>query len=291
MRYSFFCRFQHLLLVIIFCSCHHQEQKDDSLFGKDVTQYSTDFIPLQVGLQTINITGIPVDIAVPYGGSKGDVLVLPGWNFSRERWCSDSDLCKKALAKGYRLVMPEMGLSVYATHYYPQTRADWLNAPTGVWVTDTLIRYLQNKYGIFLPAKRNFLIGLSTGGRGVVMTALRTDNLFKAGASLSGDFDQCQTPYDNVMGGFYGTYQDNKQLWETTDNPMHDAASLKVPMYLGHGINDPVVPSQQTITFHKRLQECNPKLTLILHLSETGVHDFNYWNSEVEPALNFFEKF
>ena len=232
-----------------------------------------------------------MDIIVPKGAVSGDLLVLPGWNFKRDRWCNESDLCSKALAKGYRLIMPEMGRSVYSTHYFPQTREDWIIAPTGTWLVDTLIKHLQLKYGILLPGKGNYLMGLSTGGRGVALTAIRTGKLFKAAVALSGDYDNILIPYDAIMTGFYGNYDDNKDIWTSIDNPSHDAAILQVPLYLGHGLYDPVVPSQQSISFYKRLQEVSPNLNVILHISETGLHDFNYWNSEVDAAFKFFEDY
>ena len=279
-------------LLLLFSNCNNDKNNKPntvSLFNKDGNDATYD--TLDIGMQTIEVTGVKVDIAVPDGKVNGDILVLPGWNFSKDKWCSDSDLCAKALAKGYRLIMPEMGLSVYATHYFPQTRADWANAPTGVWVADTLIRYLQGNYNVLSLKSRNFIVGLSTGGRGVVMTALRTGTLFKAGASLSGDFDQSQTPYDAVMTGFYGSYDEFRDLWENTDNPIREAAKLKVPLYLGHGLQDYIVPNEQTQSFYKKLKEYNPGLKVVMHLSDTGMHDFNYWNTEVDPLLNFFDEF
>ncbi len=262
------------------------------MFGNNnIEEDSTKYESLEIGLQTIKVNEIPVDIIVPDRTINGDLLVLPGWNFTRDRWCNETDLCTKAIAKGYRLIMPEMGRSVYSSKYFPQTREDWIIAPTGTWLVDTMIKHLQIKYGILLPGKRNYLIGLSTGGRGVALTAIRTDKLFKAGVALSGDYDNILIPYDAVMTGFYGTYEENKDIWTSIDNPFHDAALLQVPLYLGHGLNDPVVPSQQSITFYKKLQEVNPDLKVVLHISDTGLHDFKYWNSEVDAAFKFFEEY
>jgi pimeloyl-ACP methyl ester carboxylesterase len=281
-----------IISSVLFISCKQGKNKGNSLFGNNnIEEDSTKYESLEIGLQTIKVNEIPVDIIVPDRAINGDLLVLSGWNFTRDRWCNESDLCTKALAKGYRLIMPEMGRSVYSSKYFPQTREDWIIAPTGTWLVDTMIKHLQIKYGILLPGKRNYLIGLSTGGRGVALTAIRTGKLFKAGIALSGDYDNILIPYDAVITGFYGTYEDNKEIWETIDNPYHDAALLQVPLYLGHGLNDPVVPSQQSIAFYKKLQEVNPDLKVVLHISETGLHDFSYWNSEVNVAFKFIEEY
>lgn len=279
-----------LISLFLFLSCNQGKNTKNNLFGNNnIDEDSSKYVSLEIGLQTIKVNEIAVDIIVPDRAVKGDLLVLPGWNFTRDRWCNESDLCTKALAKGYRLIMPEMGRSVYSSKYFPQTREDWIIAPTGTWLVDTLIKHLQNKYGILLFGKRNFLMGLSTGGRGVALTAIRTGKLFKAGVALSGDYDNILIPFDAVLTGFYGTYEDNKDIWETIDNPYHDAALLQVPLYLGHGLNDAVVPSQQSVSFYKKLQEVNPDLKVVLHISDSGLHNFNYWNSEVDASFKFFD--
>ncbi len=73
----------------------------------------------------VTIGKTPVAIKSPDGEIKADLLVLPGWNYPKEKICNESDFCTKALSRGYRLVLPDMMKSVYATHYYPETRKDY----------------------------------------------------------------------------------------------------------------------------------------------------------------------
>lgn len=232
---------------------------------------------------TLLIAGVEVDILVPEN-YKADLLVLPGWNFSRTKWCSESSLCEKARAQGYRLILPEMGKSVYATNYFPETRIDWLKYPTLTWLTDTMILLLQTEYGIMRGD--NYMIGLSTGARGVALAAARKP-VFIAGAALSGDYDQEAMKHDNLMRGVYGEYDKFSGRWRSIDNPTNEIAKIDLPLYLGHGLDDKVVPASQTKEFYFKLKKQKPQLKIILSTPRSG-HDFKYWNSEVDAVLQFF---
>ena len=235
----------------------------------------------------ISVGGVAVDIIEPANVVQGDMLILPGWNFAKERWCNESSLCTKALSQGYRLILPEMHKSVYAEHYFPETRQDWRNEPTLLWITDTLIPYLQDKYNIF-TSTQNYVIGLSTGARGVVLCCIKTGHLFKAGAALSGDYDQTTMQNDNLMRGFYGPYAQFANRWKNCDNPTTMIDKLLVPIYFGHGMNDKVVPPEQTTTFYQKLVKRYPHGGHKLHCATNAGHDFQYWDSEVDAMLQFF---
>ncbi len=240
-------------------------------------------------LQTIEIAGMKIDILSPKGEVKGDILVLPGWNFTRTEWCRQSELCRMARTSGYRLILPEMGKSIYATFVYPETRSDWRKLATLRWVIDTLITGLQKYQSCLLPGRKNYLLGLSTGGRGVALITQRTGRLFTAGAALSGDYDQTQQPDDNLMKGWYGTLKEHKVRWTGADNPTANAQQTAVPLYLGHGKKDKVVPWQQTQILYDALKRERPRLNVRLHLDEDAAHDWRYWGSEVTNVLAFFD--
>lgn len=241
-------------------------------------------------IETIEVAGHKVDIQNPKNDIIGNILVLPGWDFSRTDWCKNSELCKKALAKGYRLVFPEMSRSVYSSEFYPETLADWKKYPTKKWIVEELIPYLQKEKSIFLEKDKNFVLGLSTGGRGVALLCLALPELWTAGASLSGDFDQSIMPNDRLMIGYYGSFQKFKERWIGQDNPLMQAKKFKTPIYLGHTKQDNIVPVSQTQLFYDALKKNKPQLKIKLNLVDGG-HDYKYWNSEVDNMLHFFEEF
>lgn len=282
--------FLFLLFPLIFsCSDARRPAADapsrDTLFlpAKDTASFKS-----ILSDTTLVISGIEVDVLIP-GEHKADLLVLPGWNYGRRQAFGAVPLKKMLLDRGYRLIMPEMGKSVYATNYFPETRKDWTKYPTLTWVTDTMIPVLQNEYGIFREGERNFIAGISTGARGVVLVAARKP-VFTAGVALSGDYDQTQMQEDNLMRGVYGEYSKFEERWKTIDNPSSQVNKMKMPLYLGHGGKDKIVPASQTKHYYKLLHAAQPSLEVILHIDENAGHDPAYWLSEMNAVLDFFEK-
>jgi len=239
---------------------------------------------------TILIGTVPVDFRFPGIPPRAAILVLPGWNFSKADICSKSGFCAEAMKQGYILVLPEMLKSVYSSALFPETRADWRRYPTMRWITDTLIPFCRKQFNIFEKGGKNFLYGISTGARGVSLIAENTDNLFLAGAALSGDYDQTVMPADRLMTGYYGPYDQYKDRWEGPDNPSLHSKRLKIPLYLAHGKRDGIVPCQQSIDFSRKILSEDPGRGHILHLCDTCRHNYVFWNSQTDDVLLFFKK-
>ena len=275
-----------LLLSLISASCQ----------GKDKTAVASSFLPATLVTMTVPSSSaaagtIPVDLYIPQSKkNNGDILVLPGWKFSRTRWHKETELLAFAEKYGYRCVFPEMNTSCYESNWFPETRLKWSAMPGGKWIREILIPYMRKNHGIFNEGAYNCLLGLSTGGRGVALVSLQNPGLFKAGAALSGDFNQTAMPNDNLMTALYGKISDFRERWRTTDNPFEAAkeGKWKMPVYIGHGEKDTVVPFSQSANFYKLLAEKYPNIKTVFHASASG-HDFAYWNSELPAVFDFFE--
>ncbi|TAL36559.1 MAG: alpha/beta hydrolase [Spirochaetes bacterium] len=234
-------------------------------------------------------TGVSVDVYTPEhaGALLGDVLVLPGWNHPRARWQHETRILALARERGFRLVFPEMGKTNYESRYFPETVLKWAPVPGGAWVRDALIPALQER-GILKPGGKNFLLGYSTGGRGVLLVSLQNLGLFRAGASLSGDCDQTLLPSEPLYTEQYGAFAQNGARWKAVDNPLTSIAEWRMPLYLGHGKKDAVCPYAQTEIFYNALRAHYPLLRTVLHLDAGAAHDFAYWDSELPAVFDFF---
>ncbi len=232
---------------------------------------------------------IPVDIFVPKGKVNGDVLVLPGWNFNRKLWYQNTKLLSLAEKNGLRLIFPEMSKTLYESKYFPETTLKWSLTPGGQWIQNIFLPAMLS-YGIFINGNNNYIMGLSTGGRGVAIISLNNPGLFKAGASLSGDFDQSKMPEDKLMTAVYGNFQNHKIRWETVDNPQSKIDEWIMPIYLGHGEDDHLVPPSQSINFCNAIKKAHPNLEIKCHFPEKYAHDWKYWSSEIENIIQFFLK-
>lgn len=256
-----------------------------------ITTPKTKVYPVLDSIATLTIGGHKLDVRSPKGDIKGNIVVLPGWNFPKEDWCNKSSLCKTALAQGFRLILPEMSKSVYSAQFYPQTLATWKKYPDLNWVIKQMIPSLQKEYGILLTTQKNFLLGLSTGGRGVVAIGIATPALFVAGAALSGDYDPTKMTTDRLMIGYLGSYAQFPARWKTgEENLVYHAKRLKMGLYIGHGKQDRVVPFNQSLLLYNTLKKVNPELKVKYNWVKAG-HNYKYWNSEVDNMLKFFGEF
>ncbi len=248
-------------------------------------------IPLFL-INEVTVAGVQVSIIKPKGQSIGQILLLPGWNYSRHKTTTESNICSAAIAAGYTVVIPEMLKSVYASQIFPETRTDWAVYPLIGWVTDSLIPFLQQKQQIFLKGQNNYIMGISTGARGqaLILENQRVEGLFCAGVGLSGDYNQMEMPNDPLMTGFYGPSTTFKERWRGVDNPWINALKIEIPILLCHGSKDQIVPVNQTKSFFDKLMVLSPQLGHELVISPDAGHNQSFWDSQTKSVLLFFQK-
>ena len=221
---------------------------------------------------------------------KGNLIALHGWNLPATDWCSKTSLCDKALKLGYIIIFPDLCKSIYTEKIYQGTRQDWKIYPTRKWFEDTLIKFIQINFKLLLPDQNNYILGLSTGARGVALLCLDNINLFKKAAALSGDYDQTKLKEDKLYNGFYGSYTKHREIWIGSENIVCRSKEFNTAIYLGHGKKDKVVPYSQTVNFYDSLKKYHPNLQINLHIDEKAEHNYKFWDSEVDNVLMFFSK-
>lgn len=235
---------------------------------------------------------VPVTVYVPEskdGKFAGDILLLPGWNHSRSRWFTETRLKKLADEKKFRIIAPEMGKSVYSSRYFPETRIKWNPLPGLVWIEKILIPYFQ-EMDMLKEGSPSYLLGFSTGARGVAQIGIGHGNLFAAAAALSGDYNQTLIQNDNLMKAMYGPYNSFANRWSTVDNPALQAKDWKIPLYLAHGKKDTIVPFAQTQDFYEKVHRLHPDLDLIFSAPGDAGHTYPYLDGELTAIINFFLK-
>ena len=219
------------------------------------------------------------------------LLLLPGWNFQRTSWIENTNLVSFADRYGYALILPEMGKTLYASSYYPQTTMKWNRIPGGQFIKQRFIPTIQKRHNLLEEGQHNTMLGLSTGGRGVALIALENPGLFVAGASLSGDFSQENTPKDRLMTSVYGSFAQFPQRWLGRDNPQTRAKEWIMPLYLAHGTADNIVPESQSRLFYNALLKKGDRTLIVEYYPVNGAqHDYKFWGGQLPAVFKFLEQ-
>lgn len=237
-----------------------------------------------------NSDSIRIDILVP-DSEKGVCLLLHGWNLPSDELCEKTELCKKLLQEGYVLIVPDFGKTTYQWVNYPQTRKDFLKFPTRSWMQDTFLTRLQVNFNLLNNGGRNFVYGVSTGGRGAALLALENPKIFRAAACLSADFDHFALGNEPINKGYYGSSQQFPERWKGKDNIHNRSSEFKCGLFLAHGKTDKVCPVSQTENFAQEIQKKNPDLKLKTVIDPYGDHTYLWWNRQTSAIIEFFNEF
>jgi pimeloyl-ACP methyl ester carboxylesterase len=215
------------------------------------------------------------------------LILLPGWDFSRLSWCQNSSLCSKALALQYRLVLPEMGKSIYHEETYKQTKPWILEQPSLKWVSDTLLPQLH-AYG--WDSQPLYVAGLSTGARGALALAIVKPQDIQAVALLSGDYIPSLQPKDKLNTFLMGpSYQFPKRWKKGPYDYTLRLDKLEASVYIGHGMEDRIVLPEHSLKLWDAISKLSLSHNCKVNFPAEAGHDYAYWSSETDAILNFFE--
>ncbi|HPF00641.1 MAG TPA: hypothetical protein PKY63_08250 [Bacteroidales bacterium] len=221
--------------------------------------------------------------------SRGNILLLHGWNLPPLGWCEQTTLCKKLRDAGFNIIIPDMGKSMYASQTYDETLPTMAEQPLRSWLTDTVIFHLRDSFKLFTQEANNFIVGLSTGARGAFAVGIDIPEVFDGAVVLSGDYDQTLMSDDNLMTYFYGSYEEYPERWKGEDNMLLNADKWTLPIYIGHAQQDRVVPWLQSDTLNKTLLKIG-KVEPVTHFPKNFGHDYTYWESESDNIIAFIRK-
>ncbi|MFI5203720.1 MAG: prolyl oligopeptidase family serine peptidase [Flavobacteriales bacterium] len=235
-----------------------------------------------------SVFDVKVVLKYPTRSNGKNILLLHGFNLPANQWCEKTTFCQQALDSGYTLILPDFNKTTYQYKFYTETISKYKIYPTRGWMLDTLFPHLQKNFRVLLPDTTSFIAGISTGGRGAVLVGSDRPAIFRALASLSGDFDQTKMQGEPIYTGYYGPYNKFKNRWINEDNPMRMIATWTVPCFLAHGIKDKVSPASQTTMFHKELKKAKPLVQQQTFFPAANGHDYIFWSLCTNPMLSFF---
>lgn len=221
---------------------------------------------------------------IPEGGFPL-LIALHGWNLHMEEW-KKSGISELADEFGIMIVTPQMGKANYEREYFPETIMKWNPKPSGEWVGKDFLEYIQNHYPVSKDRDNTGILGVSTGGHGAVLVAGYFPEKFGYASSISGDFDVTKTPNDNLSKNIFGAYDKFPQRWKNGSSISLLNNYSRTKIYLGHGTLDSISTVEQSRLMARELKKHN--FNYIYHEDTNAGHDWNYWKSELKPAIEFF---
>jgi hypothetical protein len=231
-----------------------------------------------------------VNFILPKDTIKGSILLLHGWNLPATQWCDSTYFCDNATKRNYALVIPNLEKCNYPLHIYPETLEQYKKYPSLTWIMDSLLVEISEQTALLTEGHKNFVAGISTGGRGASLLSFYMPEMFTACASISGDFNITVMKDEYLYNAWFGPYHKFEDRWKN-ECFAYRCQEYCVPSYIGHGKKDNISPVSQSMAMYDSICYYHPEMPLVGNFPDDAYHDYNYWKSETNNILDFFDSF
>ena len=230
-----------------------------------------------------------MNVLLPEGESEGPfpvLYLLHGYSDNHTAWCRRSAIERHVMGKDLIVVMPDGYVSFYAND--PR--------PGGMRYEDHIIEdvigFVDRMFPTVAARQGRSIAGLSMGGYGALMLAMKHPDLFCATSSLSGAVDFAHklgrlgsNPHTDRIPTFSDTLfeaggYDCYELARQTKDAGRDLA-----VRFDCGENDFLIEANRG--FHAFCDEIGLDHEYVEH---PGVHDWKYWDTHIPETIEFVLK-
>jgi len=229
---------------------------------------------------------MPYEVVLPIGYAAGQqrypvLYLLHGWQGDETDWIKRTHLTELAAMYQLVIVTPRADNSWYvnsatkpADHY-----ADYL--------LDDVIHEVDSHYRTTADAQHRAIAGLSMGGYGALLFALKRPALFSFAASISGAFSgpsgieavmpQLKPSIDQA----YGASGSATRKLNDLDSFIAAADPTTLPyLFLECGSSDPLLPSNRRV-----VSELSTYKVRYEYRELPGAHTWSFWDNSLSPML------
>ena len=226
-----------------------------------------------------------------YARPTKTLLILHGYTVDNYEWLYYSTPYELALKYNLAVVLPSTDSSFYLDR--PGT-----GNKMGTFVGAELIDYLRRTFGLARTPEDTIISGYSMGGFGAIHTALAYPETFGCALGLSSaliHYDIAGMKPEDSKAGVIADYDyyrevfgDLDKLPETENNPEVLVSRLlaegkKIPrLYMTCGDNDFLLQTNQRF-----LAFLNEKKVPVTFVPGEGMHNFEFWNKAIGPAVEW----
>jgi len=231
------------------------------------------------------------NIHYPRNGEKYQVLyLLHGFSGDYSDWQRNSGIERYAQAHRLAVVMPSVDNSFYQ------------NLPCGAnyqdFILDELPAFVQGVFPVSARREHNFIAGLSMGGYGALLCALKRPQQYAAAASLSGAIGRYDEYFSGaneadlvfpVMKHLFHAFGENFARY---DHATCDIATM-LQNVVNSGVNLPKIYQccgtgdflyDVNLAFKAFAETLNIDYT---YDESPGKHDFDYWDPQIRRVLEW----
>lgn len=170
----------------------------------------------------------------------------------------------------------------------------YVNSPTDknyqyeTHISEELIRKVDDNYHTIKSKEGRAITGLSMGGHGALLMAIKHPNVFGVAGSMSGGVDLTYKPKSWHISKRLGEYTKNTEIWHQ-NSVFHQIQKLKdenTALIIDCGTDDFFYGIN--VKLHEKLLKLKIPHDFIIR---PGGHSWNYWENSIDFQLLFFYKY
>ena len=247
---------------------------------------ATDTVEQRIFYSTSLQREMPYEVVLPVGYAAGRqhysvLYLLHGWHGDETDWVKLTHLTELAARYQLIIVTPRVGNSWYVNSATNPTDryADY--------VLDDLIGDVDSHYRATADPQHRAIAGLSMGGYGALLFALRRPALFGFAASISGAFsgpsgiEEVMPQLKPSIDQAYGSSGSATRKENDLDSLIAAADARTIPyLFIECGTADPLLPSNR----HLVAELSEYKVQYEYH-ELPGNHTWSFWDNSLSPML------
>ncbi|NQV15867.1 hypothetical protein HQ531_10455 [bacterium] len=226
------------------------------------------------------IVATPSSFDINKKGGYPFIVMLHGWSGDETQWEDDADLQGLSDRHNILLVLPNGG---YDGWWLDSKLLDGSNYDTHLHEEITI--WIVVRFNGSPNASQHGIMGLSMGGFGAFLQALKYPDDYAAAASLSGVMDITRRSEKFGLKKALGSYPENSLIWES-NNPLH----LTKKVSPAHGPAFLHICGRDDFTYEENQAlniQMDQKGYSVTFQEEAGAHTHLFWKTYVGSAIEF----
>jgi S-formylglutathione hydrolase FrmB len=208
------------------------------------------------------------------------LYLLHGWNGNHTNWCTLTNLVGYSDGYSFIIVMPDGQNSWYVNS------ATMSSDRFYDYITSDVISIIDGQYRTIASPHRRAVAGLSMGGYGALLAALKQPEMFAVVGSISGALDG-PNGVENVVPDLresteqaYGQPGSPARLENDLVNLLRRTEAPLPYMFLSCGNQDALLPSNRRF-----VAELSSKGTIYEYHEIPGDHNWEFWDNSLPLLL------